>query len=137
MFFSKFCDSAAITNVPISPYVNEHQARVANARAKPGASVKQLLHYAENIKSGEFRQFDYFSAADNYQKYGSSTAPAIDVSKISQTKVPIGMFVGDQDSLSEFSDTKYLADLLGPQTVVEYMYLRGFDHSSFNLYKPT
>ena len=47
------------------------------------------------------------------------------------------MFVGDRDSLAEEVDTKYLAKLLGPETVVDYMYIKDFEHSTFNFFKPT
>jgi len=38
--FSSVCDEDAVTNVKITPYINEYQARVSNVRKKSGVSVK-------------------------------------------------------------------------------------------------
>ena len=45
-FFHSFCEENGINMDPITPYVNEWRTRVKNTREGPGASVKQLLHYA-------------------------------------------------------------------------------------------
>jgi len=39
-----------------------------------GTSSKNLMHWIQDIRSGEFRQFDY-GKDENEQRYGSKTPP--------------------------------------------------------------
>ncbi|KAL4703478.1 hypothetical protein ACJJTC_010350 [Scirpophaga incertulas] len=47
-----------------------------------GAATKQIMHYAQGITSGDFKQFDY-GPAENNQRYGSAQPPnPIDVEQL-------------------------------------------------------
>jgi len=56
------------------------------------ASTKQLIHFNQLMRSGNFQMFDQGSAAANQAKYGQTTPPIIPINTI--TKVPVAMFVG-------------------------------------------
>lgn len=61
-----------------------------------GASVKQLIHYAQEIKSGKFRKYDY-GVIQNLIKYGQLTPPDYDLSNVA---VPVAVLYGANDNLA-------------------------------------
>ncbi|CAK1547640.1 unnamed protein product [Leptosia nina] len=72
-----------------------------------GSSAKQLVHFAQLILSGYFRQYDY--GPKNYEKYGSIIPPSYPVGKIT---APVAVFYGIGDWLSESVDVKKLTSKL-------------------------
>ncbi|CAK1547290.1 unnamed protein product [Leptosia nina] len=72
-----------------------------------GSSVKQYVHYAQLVRSGYFRQYDYKLL--NLQKYGTHAPPSYPVEKIT---APIAIFYGKGDLLSELVDVKKLTSKL-------------------------
>lgn len=76
---------------------------VQNSRKKSNASVKEIVHFAQIVKSDYFIQYDYGSSANNRARYGGTTIPQIPVESIKN--VPIAFFVGLQDSLADPVDT--------------------------------
>jgi len=75
-----------------------------------GASVQSFLHYAQEINEQNFMLFDYGSAEANQAKYGQDTPPAVDLSNVARSKVPISMFVGLEDSLGDPTDAEWTRD---------------------------
>ncbi|KAG8260641.1 hypothetical protein J6590_092470 [Homalodisca vitripennis] len=61
-----------------------------------GASTKTLVHYAQEIKSNHFQQYDY-GAERNIILYNSTTPPLYNLSKVS---VPVSLHYGDNDLLA-------------------------------------
>jgi len=108
-FLHSFCEENGINAVPVTAEVNEWRTRIKNTREGPGATAKQLLHYAQLISTGKFTQFDYYSDKENKKRYGTKKPPSINLDNIPDTKVPIAMFVGEFDPLAEEEDTRALA----------------------------
>lgn len=73
-----------------------------------GASVNQLMHYAQEINSGTFRQYDFGLA--NLEKYGSLTPTAYNLNAIT---APIYLLWSHNDWLSAESDVLKLCSGLG------------------------
>lgn len=71
-----------------------------------GASVKQYMHYAQNIRSGRFQKFDFDSAIANIRAYGSRTPPLYNVDNI---RAPIVIFYATEDSATNHADVDDLA----------------------------
>ncbi|KAF7286541.1 hypothetical protein GWI33_004944 [Rhynchophorus ferrugineus] len=69
-----------------------------------GASTKQLMHYAQEINSGQFRQYDW-GLLINMSKYGSLFPPGYDLSKIT---APTYMLYSKNDWLSAATDVQKL-----------------------------
>lgn len=46
-----------------------------------GASIKQLLHYTQEVLSGHFRKYDY-GLIGNFVKYGKAVPPDYELEKI-------------------------------------------------------
>lgn len=90
-----------------------------------GGSAKSFLHYAQSISSEKFELFDYGSSAMNNLKYGQSSPPEVDLKKIENTKVPVAMFVGNEDDLADIEDTEWVRDQIlddgwGSDVLVHY-----------------
>ena len=58
-----------------------------------GASTKMVAQYAQNIKSGKFRKFDY-GRRDNLEVYGQEEPPEY---KVEMVSVPIATYRGLSD----------------------------------------
>jgi lysosomal acid lipase/cholesteryl ester hydrolase len=61
-----------------------------------GTSTKTIIHYGQEIKSGQFQQYDY-GTTGNIKMYNQTTPPTYDLSKI---QVPIGIFWSENDWLA-------------------------------------
>ncbi|CAL1684025.1 unnamed protein product [Lasius platythorax] len=70
-----------------------------------GASAKTVVHYAQGIQSGKFRQYDY-GRAKNLLIYNSVEPPDYDLASIT---VPIALFYSDNDWLASTVDVKRLS----------------------------
>lgn len=90
--------------------------RVYYGHYPSGISVKALEHTLQIYKQGKFQYFDY-GKKKNTEIYGSETPPLINLGNISG--VPISMFVGTTDLLSDIEDNLWLKEQLG-SNVVEY-----------------
>jgi pimeloyl-ACP methyl ester carboxylesterase len=74
-----------------------------------GTSSKNLMHWIQDIRSGEFRQFDY-GKDENEQRYGNKSPPQYDMSDFKNrlADVDILLFVGTNDYLVAADDFKSL-----------------------------
>lgn len=88
-----------------------------------GASVRSLVHYAQGVNSGLFRQFN-FGKEENLEKYGQETPPIYDVTKIT---APVAFYWGENDWLGVKADVYRLAEQL-PNLVRKYR----VPHDKFN-----
>lgn len=89
-----------------------------------GASVKQFGHYAQEIKSGYFRQFDYGSDK-NSKRYNSTEPPNYNLDNI---KSPISLYYSDEDYLAAQTDVEHLISEL-PN--VNAIFIPGYSHADF------
>ncbi|XP_044735400.1 lipase 3-like [Chrysoperla carnea] len=88
-----------------------------------GASVRQLFHYAQGVKSGKFQQYD-FNFIKNYKKYKQFSPPEYNLSRIT---APISLIYSENDLLTAPKDVKILSTKL--QNLVE---LNRVNQTSFN-----
>ena len=98
-----------------------------------GASVRSMNHYRQLYQDQKFQMYD-FGSDQNQNKYGKKTPPEIDITRIKNTNVPIGMVVGLEDELSSELDTRWMRDTIGKKNVVFYQEIHG-GHTSFNVGK--
>lgn len=93
-----------------------------------GVSTKELVHYAQLIRSNHFRDFDY-GPRGNIKQYGQKEPPAYNVSSI---RVPTALFVGGTDDLGDPKDNENLVQHLGsnPSLVFHKVY-PNFSHITF------
>lgn len=77
---------------------------VVTAHFPSGTSTKNLIHFEQYVKTGEFKMFDY-GAKQNQVIYGQKTAPLYDLSKIT---FPAHLYVGKYDRLADLTDVDRL-----------------------------
>ncbi|KAM0728120.1 Lipase 3 [Formica fusca] len=91
-----------------------------------GTSVKTLLHYYQNVITGDFQNFDY-GHLGNYERYKQTTPARYDVKKIT---APIALFYSVNDAVSLKSNALYLYEQLPNVVLLEehpYKLLNHFD----------
>ncbi|XP_011155911.3 lipase 3 [Solenopsis invicta] len=97
------------------------------------AATKQLLHYAQLIKSGtvllpgKFKQYDH-GLIQNKKIYGSSTPPIYDVSKI---KAPVHLYYSKNDWLANVKDVEKLHSQLGNPSGKTLIADKKFNHVDY------
>ncbi|XP_033335083.2 lipase 3 [Megalopta genalis] len=92
-----------------------------------GTSTKTMVHFAQEIQSGYFRQYDY-GEIGNMLKYKSVSPPAYNLSQIT---VPITLFCGSNDWLSSSEDVKRLVNELPHEPSIYNVPYDNFNHIDF------
>jgi len=88
-----------------------------------GASAHTVVHYAQGVNSGLFRQFNH-GKAKNLELYGRETPPEYDWTKIT---CPVALYWGENDWLGAKADTHRMAELV-PTLVRKYR----VNHNKYN-----
>uniref|UniRef100_A0A8D8MA98 Lipase 3 n=3 Tax=Culex pipiens complex TaxID=518105 RepID=A0A8D8MA98_CULPI len=70
-----------------------------------GSGIKQFLHYAQYIREGIFRQFDYGDDRLNRAAYGSATAPRYNLTRVS---TPVWTYYGLNDNVVNYRNVRRL-----------------------------
>lgn len=89
-----------------------------------------MLHYGQDIISGEFKQYDYGNDKDNIAKYGTKDPPMIDINGISKD-IPIYLYAGDEDDLADHTDVEWLVTKLGDR-IKKTTFIPKFDHGGYS-----
>lgn len=91
-----------------------------------GVSTKQILHYAQEVKSGYFRKYDYYS--ENKRQYGSILPPNYEVNLIT---APVALFYSVADWFTNYTDVSILKERM--PNVVDFYKIpdEGFSHMDF------
>ncbi|XP_049938161.1 lipase 3-like [Schistocerca serialis cubense] len=110
-----------IKEVNISRYEAQH------SRGISGGSVRQAVHYAQEVVSGHFRQYD-FGLLRNIKKYGSTSPPDYNLRNIFS---PVIAMYGNGDWLVGEKDVKRLANDTPPNVQFYRVPEDGFAHSDF------
>ncbi|XP_054291054.1 lipase 1-like [Macrosteles quadrilineatus] len=92
-----------------------------------GTSTKTLVHYAQEIKSGKFQQFDYGSSK-NLVKYNTTDPPQYNLSLVT---VPISLHCGDNDLLANLLDVQELFKGLAQPVGMYLVNFKGWNHLDF------
>ncbi|XP_055551548.1 lipase 1-like [Wyeomyia smithii] len=81
-----------------------------------GASAKQVQHYAQIIRDGIFRQYDYGDPQINYKRYGSHTVPRYNLSRAA---APVRTYYGYNDNTVNYLNVLQLEQEI-PYVVSSY-----------------
>ncbi|XP_075978831.1 lipase 1-like [Anticarsia gemmatalis] len=93
-----------------------------------GASVRQLVHYAQGITGKQFRRYDFGSRLSNRRAYGSSSPPRFDLGRIT---APVFLHFSDNDPLAHVNDVDRLFRELGRPIGKFRVPLASFTHVDF------
>ncbi|KAK2588911.1 hypothetical protein KPH14_001769 [Odynerus spinipes] len=92
-----------------------------------GISTQSLLHYYQNIMTGEFKAYDY-GYEDNMAHYKQSKPPVYDVGKIT---APVALIYGINDVLTNEEDARELYKRLPNVAAFEPVPYECFSHLDF------
>merc|ERR1712216_298358 len=79
-----------------------------------GASVKAILHYAQNLREDRFQLYadDYTDFFNKKEKRQTDLIPLENI-----TGVPVAMFTGKEDILADLTDAQWTRDQIGDNIV--------------------
>nr|XP_012138723.1 PREDICTED: lipase 3-like isoform X2 [Megachile rotundata] len=117
IFFATGFDRAQF-NYTLLPTILKH--------TPAGTSYKTVRHYAQEIMSGYFRQYDY-GAQKNLEVYNCDVAPIYNLSKI---ETPVTLIYGENDWLATPSDVERLHKEL-PNSTIYKVPFSSFNHIDF------
>ncbi|XP_053675174.1 uncharacterized protein LOC128725421 [Anopheles nili] len=96
-----------------------------------GASVKQLLHYAQLHRSGQFRQYDY-GRRNNTERYSHWKPPAYNLTAVT---APVTIFYALNDWLIDPRDVMRFARQLPVLPTMHLVEDENFNHLDFTMAK--
>ena len=105
--FSSICNGIEKFFQPVSPLVNPTAVKLQGNEASSSASLKQVMHYAQDMAELGWYQYDYGSSSVNKDHYGPNKIPKIPIQNI-KDKVPIYLVVGAEDDLADTTDVEWL-----------------------------
>jgi len=126
------CDQAVCLLVGCEgrQYWDQEEFLLLSAHYPGGTSTKDVQHWAQLIRSGRFERFDY-GEAKNMAIYGQPTPPLF---RLDQIRVPITIFYGGLDTLSDTLDVeKYLKPQLPAST--QLIFYPKYGHGDFLLHR--
>lgn len=110
-----------------SEQLNKTMLPVMLSHTPSGASIKQLEHFGQLMKSGHFRKFDR-GYLRNQLEYNRMTPPDYDLSKV---KVPVALYYSMNDMLVSTTGVDRLAREL-PNVIDKYLVpMEKFNHLDF------
>ena len=92
-----------------------------------GTSLRDMVHFAQLLVSGKCQMFDY-GIIENFYYYGQAEPPRYHVENI---RVPIAIFSGSHDTLSNPTDVKLLIPKI--KNLVYNKQLHNYNHIDFVL----
>lgn len=92
-----------------------------------GASIMQLIHYGQILKSGVFQQYDYGRLV-NFLRYRTFEPPRYNLSRVT---APVILHYADNDYLSAPEDVETLAKQLPGIVSKRMVPMRRFNHIDF------
>jgi len=93
-----------------------------------GTSVQNMVHWANNVRTGGYSMFDFGTPAANMAHYNSTVPPLYNITNIS-TK--IALFTGSNDALADPKDVAKMLTLLQPSSVIFQNNQVDYDHLDF------
>jgi lysosomal acid lipase/cholesteryl ester hydrolase len=111
-----------------SEQLNSTLIPVIGTNLPGGSATKQYIHFAQEINSAHFRQFDYHSVENNTIHYGTPEPPDYDISKIT---APVALHYGQNDWLVGLEDAFRLRDELPNLAADNMIAYEKFNHLDF------
>jgi len=110
--------------------INKSRIEVMTAHEPGGTSTLNMAHWAQLIKPGLFRKYDYGKL--NPQHYnGSHTPPLYNITAYPSSMVPTAILSGSADVLADQEDVQYLLDSLPPANDTVHHKIEGYGHMDF------
>jgi pimeloyl-ACP methyl ester carboxylesterase len=122
------CNVAIYLFCGATRHINTTRLPVYLSRTPAGTSVKNMIHWAQQIQRDNFQMFDYGSNKENTVHYNSSSPPAY---KLSDITVKTALFTGGHDILGDPSDERRLSLELPTSSIVFQKNIPDYAHLDF------
>ena len=112
-----------------SQEVNRTMLPVIHGHSPAGASAMNMLHYAQIVRSWQFRRYDH--GILNMARYGQITPPLY---RFNTHTAPISFYHSTNDWLASPADVELLFNMMGRSTRVQLLYRvpqTAFNHMDF------
>ncbi|XP_050390148.2 lysosomal acid lipase/cholesteryl ester hydrolase [Patella vulgata] len=106
--------------------MNKSRVPVYLAHNPAGTSAKNMVHFAQGVRTDTFQKYDYGSTAENLKHYGQATPPVYHPENMT---TPVAIFRGGADWLADPEDVKWLLTKL--KKVVFDKYISYWEHVDF------
>ncbi|XP_021937203.1 lipase 1-like isoform X2 [Zootermopsis nevadensis] len=127
LFTSRLCVNFIFFIVGKSSQLDKKRLEVMLAHTPAGGSTREVMHFAQEALSGEFRQFD-FGEEKNMDLYGQATPPRYNMSLIT---TPVALFYSDNDKLAPEYNVNKVYNAL-PNVIGKFRVpLKTFNHLDF------
>ncbi|XP_042909900.1 gastric triacylglycerol lipase-like [Parasteatoda tepidariorum] len=113
-----------------SEQYNQTRTPVYAAHFPNGASIKNVVHFSQMVKSKKFRKFDY--GKENWKYYNQDTPPEYNLSNV---VTPTALFWGMNDALADTEDISLLEKRLKSLVYSYCVPWKNFSHFDFVLAK--
>lgn len=94
--------------------VNDSRVEVIATHEPGGTSTLNLAHWAQMVRTGKFRRFDYGPEENPRHYNGSLVPPSYNISNYPIANVPTAIFSGEKDILADPEDVDLLLQSLPP-----------------------
>ncbi|KAF1788271.1 Alpha/Beta hydrolase fold [Phytophthora cactorum] len=136
----ELCNSAVALVAGPSVSTNTSRIPVYISQTPAGTSVKNMAHYAQNIRDNTFAAYDYGckckrdpgiekcseKKCENKKVYGSFDPPAYPIEKMVYPRT--GFFIGSADTIATATDIERLRDALPSGTIVHELAVKEYSH---------
>ena len=93
-----------------------------------GTSSRNIIHWAQLLRSRQLQKYDYGSPAHNMKHYNATTPPKYEISDLS---VPTALFAGGNDFLADPRDVVWLEGQLKPGVIIKNVFYDDYNHLDF------
>lgn len=93
-----------------------------------GTSVKNMVHWEQNLQSDTFGMFDYGTEAGNVERYGQASPPLYELQRL---RVPTVLFIGENDYMTQPQDIHRLKEDLPSEMLLASVAVPTYSHLDF------
>lgn len=120
------CENILFAYCGPSTHMNATRVPVYATHSPAGSSVKDMVHFSQQVISGQIQKYDFGSAKENMAHYNQTTPPIYDLKLI---KTPVALYSASNDWLADPEDVKFLRATL--PNIVDDLEIDSWNHLDF------
>eukprot|EP01126_Amoeba_proteus_P065947 TRINITY_DN9464_c0_g1_i1.p1 TRINITY_DN9464_c0_g1~~TRINITY_DN9464_c0_g1_i1.p1 ORF type:complete len:257 (-),score=49.38 TRINITY_DN9464_c0_g1_i1:120-890(-) len=112
-------------------HLNQTRIDVYVSETPAGTSVKNVVHWSQEIRKNTFGKYDYGCGifdCENLKHYGQTTPPQYNLSAL---KLPVALYYGGDDTLADPLDVERIINSVSPEHVVQVQFVPSYAHLDY------